>query len=142
VDDASTAFLMREFYRLRYTEGIGKSEALRGAQTAVMRAGPDGSSGTVTASGAEGSAGAEDAAGATGTAGTVDAAGTAGTIESEGSDNRGAAISAVAAAGAAEAGAGASEDGAGDSAETPRWEGSGWSHPYYWAPFILMGNWR
>jgi CHAT domain-containing protein len=103
VDDLSTASLMREFYRLRYVEGMGKSEALRGAQTAVMRAGPD------VAPGAQG---AQD---------------------TQGTDNRGAAVSAAAAAGAS---------GAAGSAATPRWEGSGWSHPYYWAPFVLMGNWR
>jgi CHAT domain-containing protein len=22
------------------------------------------------------------------------------------------------------------------------WDGKGFSHPYYWAPFVLMGNWR
>jgi CHAT domain-containing protein len=22
------------------------------------------------------------------------------------------------------------------------WNGKGYSHPYYWAPFILMGNWK
>ncbi|MDR2461271.1 MAG: tetratricopeptide repeat protein [Deltaproteobacteria bacterium] len=22
------------------------------------------------------------------------------------------------------------------------WEGKGFSHPYYWAPFVLMGNWK
>jgi CHAT domain-containing protein len=22
------------------------------------------------------------------------------------------------------------------------WSGSGYSHPYYWAPFVLMGNWK
>jgi CHAT domain-containing protein len=27
---------------------------------------------------------------------------------------------------------------------TPNQEGGvqGWTHPYYWAPFILIGNWR
>jgi CHAT domain-containing protein len=124
VDDLSTAFLMREFSRLRYIEGMGKSEALRGAQTAVMRAGPDG---TLCASGAGGAAGSS---------------GTAGAAGNDGTDNRGSAISAVGATGAAEAGTGASGTGANDSAATPRWEGSGWSHPYYWAPFVLMGNWR
>jgi CHAT domain-containing protein len=39
VNDASTAALMREFYRLRYVEGLGKAEALRGAQLAVMKGG-------------------------------------------------------------------------------------------------------
>jgi CHAT domain-containing protein len=24
----------------------------------------------------------------------------------------------------------------------PPWEGTGFSHPYYWAPFVIMGNWR
>jgi CHAT domain-containing protein len=113
VDDASTAFLMREFYRLRYTEGMGKSEALRGAQTAVMHAGPEGTGGT---------------------------GGTDVTDVTEGPENRGAAISALAATGAAEAGA--SGAGTGNPSPPSRWDGSGWSHPYYWAPFVLMGNWR
>ena len=26
--------------------------------------------------------------------------------------------------------------------DAPKWEGSGYSHPFYWAPFILLGNWR
>jgi CHAT domain-containing protein len=28
------------------------------------------------------------------------------------------------------------------SGAAPRWDGSGHSHPYYWAPFVIMGNWR
>jgi CHAT domain-containing protein len=26
--------------------------------------------------------------------------------------------------------------------EAPRWEGGGFSHPFYWAPFVVMGSWR
>jgi CHAT domain-containing protein len=26
--------------------------------------------------------------------------------------------------------------------EAPYWDGTGYSHPYYWAPFVVMGNWR
>jgi CHAT domain-containing protein len=22
------------------------------------------------------------------------------------------------------------------------WDGQGFSHPYYWAPFVIMGNWK
>jgi CHAT domain-containing protein len=121
VNDDSTAFLMREFYRLRYKEGMGKAEALRGAQAALMRSGPDG---TATGAGASGTSGIS------------------GTDGTEATENRGAAISAVAASGALEAGDAASGSGKGASTASPRWEGSGWSHPYYWAPFILMGNWR
>lgn len=27
-------------------------------------------------------------------------------------------------------------------ANAPSWEGYGYSHPYFWAPFLIMGNWR
>jgi CHAT domain-containing protein len=30
----------------------------------------------------------------------------------------------------------------GNPAETPRKAPGDWSHPYYWAPFILIGNWK
>jgi CHAT domain-containing protein len=30
----------------------------------------------------------------------------------------------------------------GEQTATPAWTGSGYSHPYYWAPFVLMGNWK
>ncbi|MDR2461368.1 MAG: CHAT domain-containing protein, partial [Deltaproteobacteria bacterium] len=26
--------------------------------------------------------------------------------------------------------------------ELKPWEGTGFSHPYYWAPFVIMGNWK
>jgi CHAT domain-containing protein len=29
-----------------------------------------------------------------------------------------------------------------DVAKAASWEGKDFSHPYYWAPFVLMGNWR
>jgi TPR repeat protein/CHAT domain-containing protein len=30
-----------------------------------------------------------------------------------------------------------------EAGNSPRaWNGKGYSHPYYWAPFILMGNWK
>jgi CHAT domain-containing protein len=30
-----------------------------------------------------------------------------------------------------------------DAGERSRaWNGKGYSHPYYWAPFLLMGNWK
>jgi CHAT domain-containing protein len=106
VDDSSTSALMREFYRLRYTEGMGKAEALRGAQAAVMRSGPGGAPGAERAPGTE---------------------------------NRGAALGSSAAGSADSGGTG---NGATGSASPPRWTGTGWSHPYFWAPFVLMGNWR
>ncbi|MDR1313241.1 MAG: CHAT domain-containing protein [Deltaproteobacteria bacterium] len=32
---------------------------------------------------------------------------------------------------------------AGAAAESaPAWEGKGFSHPYYWSPFVVMGDWR
>jgi CHAT domain-containing protein len=30
----------------------------------------------------------------------------------------------------------------GNQPEIAPWSGKGYSHPYYWAPFILMGNWK
>jgi CHAT domain-containing protein len=30
----------------------------------------------------------------------------------------------------------------GEANAAPPWPGKGFSHPYYWAPFVLMGNWR
>ncbi|MDR3155464.1 MAG: CHAT domain-containing protein, partial [Deltaproteobacteria bacterium] len=47
---------------------------------------------------------------------------------------RGTVLSASASAGAAGAGA--------DSGNAPPWDGKGFSHPYYWAPFILLGDWK
>jgi CHAT domain-containing protein len=87
VDDASAPALMREFYRLRYVEGLGKAESLRGAQLSVMRgegAGPAGERGTPVS------------------------------------------------------GAGPALTRSAPSA----WEGGGFSHPYFWAPFVVMGDWR
>jgi CHAT domain-containing protein/tetratricopeptide (TPR) repeat protein len=31
---------------------------------------------------------------------------------------------------------------AGAVGSAPRWEGKGFSHPYFWAPFVVMGDWR
>jgi hypothetical protein len=39
-DGLSATALMREFYRLRFKEGLGKAEALQGAQKSLMHAGP------------------------------------------------------------------------------------------------------
>jgi CHAT domain-containing protein len=30
----------------------------------------------------------------------------------------------------------------GTAVSAPRWEGTGYSHPYFWAPFIVMGAWK
>jgi CHAT domain-containing protein/tetratricopeptide (TPR) repeat protein len=105
VDDGSSPDLMREFYRLRYSEGKDKAEALRGAQLSVMRS--------------EGAAADPGGQGARGTA--LSAAGVSG----QGASAKGA------------AGLGAEAGAAG-----PRWEGNGFSHPYYWSPFVLMGAWK
>jgi CHAT domain-containing protein len=37
---------------------------------------------------------------------------------------------------------GTSSSSAASGTEAPRWDGKGYSHPYYWAPFVVMGNWR
>jgi CHAT domain-containing protein/tetratricopeptide (TPR) repeat protein len=92
VDDMSAPEIMREFYRLRYSEGKDKAEALRGAQIAVMR---------------------------NETAVPAPARGTA-----------------VSGSGEREAGGG------GGGGTAPRWEGKGYSHPYFWAPFVVMGDWK
>jgi CHAT domain-containing protein len=108
VDDAATPGLMREFYLLRYAEGEGKAEALRGAQLKVMR----------NVSGAASSGGSSPVAapGGGSAPGEAPAAGT-----------RGRPLSASGAR-AAEA--------------APPWGGAGFSHPYFWAPFVIMGDWR
>jgi CHAT domain-containing protein/tetratricopeptide (TPR) repeat protein len=90
VADRSVPDLMREFYRLRYSGGASKAEALRGAQLKMMRGGgPD--------------------AGA--------ARGKVPSLHGEASVGN-------------------------PLPGTPGWDGKGTSHPYYWAPFVLMGNWR
>ncbi|MDR1080542.1 MAG: CHAT domain-containing protein, partial [Deltaproteobacteria bacterium] len=88
VDDMSTPELMREFYRLHYAEGLGKAEALRGAQLKVMR----------------------------------DTDAKAGPVRGKLLDGYGISHAAR------------------DAATV--WEGSGFTHPYYWAPFVIMGGWR
>jgi CHAT domain-containing protein len=88
VHDLSTAELMREFYRLRYLEGLDKARALQGAQLKVMR-----------------------------------------DVEAAAAPGRGV-LSAMGGAAAAAAEA------------APAWAGKGYSHPYYWSSFIVMGNWR
>ncbi|MDR2350202.1 MAG: CHAT domain-containing protein [Deltaproteobacteria bacterium] len=45
VDDASTGFLMADFYRERYENGLGKAKAPRLARLRVMNGGPDGAPG-------------------------------------------------------------------------------------------------
>jgi CHAT domain-containing protein len=42
--------------------------------------------------------------------------------------------SAVSAAGTASA--------TGTAVLSQTWDGKGYSHPYYWASFVIMGNWR
>ncbi|MDR1035366.1 MAG: CHAT domain-containing protein [Deltaproteobacteria bacterium] len=117
VDDRSTPELMREFYRLRYVEGEDKAGALRGAQLLVMR-----------------ETGAGPGAGAGAGAPPERAGDAEGTGDVKGTDRRGTALSAPGASSASCASAG------GISAK--RWEGGGFSHPYYWSPFIIMGSWK
>jgi CHAT domain-containing protein len=90
VDDRSTATLMQSFYRLHGESHLGKAEALRQAQLALLSAGPDAGG---AAPGGRGSAHSIAASGAAGTAFHVD----------------------------------------------PK---QPYAHPYYWAPFTLIGNWR
>ena len=86
VADASTALLMREFYRQTQVPGLTKAEALRQAQVRLMR-------GVIKPTAEQGERGAR--------------------LESDTPES--------------------GTDIAGN--------GKSYSHPFYWAPFILMGNW-
>jgi CHAT domain-containing protein len=118
VDDVSTAGLMREFYRLRYVEGEGKAEALRGAQLSLMKAGAPAAAAPAAPAGGM----PADAArpGATAPAG--------GAVPEAG---RGVPVSAAGPSAAA-----APEE------SLPPWPGPLHSHPFYWAAFVLMGDWQ
>jgi CHAT domain-containing protein len=149
VSDASTALLMGEFYRLRYAEGKSKAKALREAQLAVMAAGP---AGPATA----GKAAESEPGAAAGPAAAVNAAETEPSAAAEADPSSVGSEAATEPSAAAEAGpssAGseaATESGAQAEAgiivappqAAPAWTGKGFSHPYYWARFFLMGNWR
>jgi CHAT domain-containing protein len=93
VDDLSAPDLMREFYRLRYLQGLDKASALQAAQLSVMR-----------------------------------------NVSAASSPARGKVISAYGEAGESAAG--------GNAAGAPPWEGAGFSHPYFWGTFVLMGDWK
>jgi CHAT domain-containing protein len=125
VDDLAAPELMREFYRLRYSEGRDKAEALRGAQLLVMRDAPAAPAPSPAGRGAAGP-GTPPPPAARGEEGGPPAPG-GGVRTAEG---RGAPLNAQGAAA-----------GAADSAAPP-WEGTGFSHPYYWATFVIMGSWR
>ncbi|MDR1312331.1 MAG: CHAT domain-containing protein [Deltaproteobacteria bacterium] len=91
VDDLSAPEFMREFYRLRYTEGLDKAEALRRSQLSVMR-----------------------------------------DLTAEPSPRRGIPL---------DVGGAAAPSGTA-AAPPPAWDGKGFSHPYFWAPYVLMGDWK
>lgn len=94
VNDASTGFLMQEFYRLWITNaGMPKAEALREAQIALLH-GEIKRSGTATGSNATAANDGTNSAAQRG-------------LQPEGS-------------------------------ALPK----SYTHPYYWAPFVLIGNWR
>jgi CHAT domain-containing protein len=118
VDDVSTAGLMREFYRLRYIEGKGKAEALRGAQLSLMKAGAPAPAAPAASAGGMPADAARTGA-ATSVGGAVPEAG------------RGVPIPA----------AGTSAPAA-PAESLPPWPGSRHSHPFYWAAFVLMGDWQ
>ncbi|MDR1079937.1 MAG: CHAT domain-containing protein [Deltaproteobacteria bacterium] len=167
VEDRSTAGLMREFYRLRYVEGLDKARALQGAQLMVMRdttsvarpspAGPAaaGEAGGGGAAGGTGSGGGGGAAGA----GTGDRAGETASAGGPGKNSPGDLSPDAAGRGRPDAAREVSDETAlagtrgsgiraggsapgGAPAAAPRWVGGGFSHPYFWAPFIVMGVWR
>ncbi|MDR1038135.1 MAG: CHAT domain-containing protein [Deltaproteobacteria bacterium] len=119
VADSSAPDLMREFYRLRYVEGRDKAEALRGSQMLVM------SNVTPSSASVPGAGSHQDAVDRPGIS---CAPGTEGSPVS-GDDMRGIALSA----------AGANVQGTAGAAV---WEGEGFSHPYYWSSFVLMGSWK
>ncbi|MDR1081573.1 MAG: tetratricopeptide repeat protein [Deltaproteobacteria bacterium] len=151
VDDRSAPELMREFYRLRYVEGMDKAEALRRAQLKVMLDGtapppvpdlraapapPPGQSPPAPASRpAPHPAASSPSAAASGTPSACSEDSPAGSC--------GNASPEVAAAprGISLAAAGIAGQGPG-APPPPRWEGTGFSHPYYWSPFVVMGAWK
>jgi CHAT domain-containing protein len=119
VDDRSAPELMREFYRLRYQEGEDKAGALRGAQLLVMRderthPGPPEGGGVQAPDGGREAAAQE---------GGREAA------AQEGESTRGTALSA----------AGTEAPG---EPRAARWEGTGFSHPFFWSTFVIMGSWK
>jgi CHAT domain-containing protein len=141
VDDLSTARLMREFYLLRYVEGWGKAEALQGAQLAIMKEAGETVGAGVIASGAPVTPGASGASGSPGSAefsASPESSEQAPASSDASAPETGAAM-ADTERGSAVAGVAGAAEVAGT--ESP-WAGRGWSHPYYWAPFVIMGDWR
>jgi CHAT domain-containing protein len=120
-DPGAASELADELSRLRYGEGMGMAEALRDAQLKVMRdvgGNP---------------AGPKPARGGTGTGheafhGTDPASGRAGRDRDNGNgkenerDNE--------------------NEKCPDGTSAPLWEGKGFSHPSYWAPFVITGSWQ
>ncbi|MDR1081574.1 MAG: CHAT domain-containing protein, partial [Deltaproteobacteria bacterium] len=108
-DPGAASELVAEFTRLRYVEGTGAAEALRGAQLKLMR---------------DGEGNPEEAKPATGGTGPAH----------EGSPLPGPA------AGGMRPDKG--KDSGPDAAPASLWEGGGYSHPRFWAPFVITGSWR
>ncbi|MDR1080130.1 MAG: CHAT domain-containing protein [Deltaproteobacteria bacterium] len=146
-DPVSGPELLGEFCRLRYVEGRNRAEALRGAQLLVMRnaeatpspsfvpsseLSPSPSTSTSASTSAPASSSPSSASpppsrqvphspeqgGAAGGA-------LPGLHDSSASPERDYRTT---------------PDTGGISPEIPRWEGSGFSHPHYWAPFFVMGS--
>ncbi|MDR1313430.1 MAG: tetratricopeptide repeat protein, partial [Deltaproteobacteria bacterium] len=118
VDRAAPGF-MREFYRLRYARGLDKATALQGAQLIAIRSAAPVASAPVaaTAGGPSVGGGPQSPAGAD-------------LADPSSTGTRGTAIGSTGISGGARL------------SSAPPWEGQGFSHPYYWAPFVLMGSWR
>jgi CHAT domain-containing protein/tetratricopeptide (TPR) repeat protein len=151
-DGPSSASLVREFYRLRYGGRLGRADALREAQTLLIRgAAPDASTPPA--------AGPPDAApspaippGGGAPSATIPAQDGAPSAETAGGESPSAEPAGVNAQFAAtdngQAISGKSADGnarTSDSSgenEAPPWDGTGFSHPYYWARLVLLGDWR
>ncbi|MDR1081427.1 MAG: CHAT domain-containing protein, partial [Deltaproteobacteria bacterium] len=107
--------LVAEFGRRRYGEGKGRAAALREAQLSVMRGSPD-----RPVSGAPG----------TGTGGSPAPA------DGGAAGGAGSGVQLPAAASGSEDGS----DPAGSGGR--RWTGRDGTHPCFWAPYVLEGDWR
>jgi CHAT domain-containing protein len=157
-DTGAASELAGALFRLRFDEGMGMAEALREAQLTVMRdvgGAPARRPEPVEAATGEGSSGAGHTDGGAGT-GTGQVTGTLpGTVHgTETGPDSGTAAGQRTGARTADGQptavregnqSNAQERGRASGEEPPsaqRWDGRGFSHPAFWAQFVVMGSWR